>query len=109
MAPDTAGTDSPPPTEPPPFDAAAVAALPPCEQGAVVPYAPLAGRHVWRASDFAGSSGEGDFIVRLSEAHVAELEAAVGAVLASGRVAVDGNELKGVSVFLSGECVCGGG
>jgi hypothetical protein len=77
----------------PPFDAASVARLAPCRQGAVVPYAPLEGPGVWRASDFPDPSA---WTVDLTPAHIAELEAAVRGVLASGAVTARDNNLDGV-------------
>ncbi|GBF98150.1 clavaminate synthase [Raphidocelis subcapitata] len=78
----------------PAFDAAAVRALAPREQGAVEPYAPVVGRQAWLASDFSGPE---DWTIQLSPQHIAELEAAIAAVLATGRVRADGNNLEGLS------------
>jgi hypothetical protein len=78
----------------PPFDAGAVAQLQACRQGEVVPYAPLAGPGVWRASDFPDPSS---WTVELTPGHISELEVAVRGVLSSGRVVPRGNDLEGVS------------
>ncbi|KAI8467756.1 MAG: hypothetical protein J3K34DRAFT_429454 [Monoraphidium minutum] len=77
----------------PPFDAAAVAALPPMRQGSIQPYAPIEGPDVWLASDFPDASA---YTIELSEAQGAELGAAAARILESGRAAAVGNRLEGV-------------
>lgn len=67
-------------------------APPPRRQGSVEPYTLVEGPGTWYAADYQHNIDE--WAVTLTPAHVAELNAAVAAVLASNKVTRQGNYLN---------------